>query len=293
MINFSEIPHWVSDFFDKGLLQGSIVTFTAFVIGYFVSWIKRNGYFVRKIFNYYLFIERFLTRKRIILIWNDHDDKLSDYIGETLKKRTLGFKYKTMKSPDIILKYPLSPKIIHMIILIVSDVTKLSEKESRRDKIQDALLKYVIEGGTLFGTHDLIYRRCRNEKLQAAYGCEITNFKRFSQPIKVVINEAHKTHPLVKDLPQKFEVDDGELCWGHWGNDSEKLIKTESKVCNNHNKACNYIPILVIKELSHKGNLIWLNSADKRDRIADSLTRPQSAIIQIFVNAIEYADERK
>jgi hypothetical protein len=288
MLNIvNEVFAKIVDFFDKAFWQNICISLGTFLLGWFVGFISRNVYLFAKLYNSRLF----LTRKKLILIWNDHDINLSHNINGALKTRGPSFKYKEMKSPDFILRYPLSPQIIHMVILIVSDVTKLSDEESRRDKIQEVLINYVRKGGTLFGTHDLIYKRCRNVKLEEAYGCKITNFKRVSHPIDVTLNTSN--HPLIKDLPQKFKLDDGELCWGNWGKGSEVLIRTENKVCNNNNNAYVYIPILVVRRIAQKGTLIWLNSADKGEKIANSLDGPQSEIIQILENAIKYSDEIK
>lgn len=280
----------VKDFFDKGLWQNVIVSVTSFLFGYFTSWYKRNNFFI--LYSLRKFKSIFISRK-YILIWNDHSIDTSENIISMLKEKNPSYRYRCLSEPEKLLNYPLYPEKVHMIIVIISDVTKLSETEAKRNQIQLKLLTYIRKGGTLFGTHDLIYRRCRNKSLQDAFGCEICNFQRVSQPIQVAIVESEKEHPLVKDLPPTFEVDDGELCWGDWARDAKILIRTQKKFSNNNNKTTVFVPTLVVRHTGDIGTLIWLNSADKNEKLSRSLSEPQAPVIQIFENAIKYSKEIK
>ncbi len=280
----------IKGFFDKGLLQNVLVSIIAFVFGYIISWYRRNSY----VFIYNLRkMTTFLQRRKYVFFWNDHSIDTSENIIALLKELNPKIKFKALSEPEELLKFPLSPKKTNTIFLIVSDVTKLAENELKRKKIQQRIISYVRKGGTLFGTHDIIYRRCRNEVFQNAFGCEIVNFQRFSKPIDVNITSKYSKHPLVKDLDKTFTFDDGELCWGNWCSDAKILLKTVKQFEANDGSSILNIPILTIRHTGDFGILIWLNSADKSDKLARSLSEPQKEVIKIFDNAIKYKNEMK
>src|SRR5690606_17082837 len=161
--------------FDKTIGQGLLVNLIFAIAAYFLGWYRRNN-----ALHLYLWrrIKPKLSKKKFIIIWNDHDIAVSEKLVALLQKENPEYNYKCLVEPDELLNYPLLPEYVHMLIIIVSDVTKLSESEGKREKIQKKIIKYVRKGGTLFGTHDIIYRRLRNNVLQTAFGCEICNFKR-------------------------------------------------------------------------------------------------------------------
>ncbi len=284
------MTEFLSSFFDKTIGQGLLVNLIFAIVAYFLGWYRRNN-----ALHLYLWrrIKPKLSKKKFIIIWNDHDIAVSEKLIALLQKDNPEYNYKCLVEPDELLNYPLLPEYVHMIIIIVSDVTKLSESEGKRKKIQEKIIKYVRKGGTLFGTHDIIYRRLRNNMLQTAFGCEICNFKRVTAPIATEVVEEEKNHPLVRGLNPTVEFDDGELCWGDWSKSAKILIKTKSRHQNNHNKSSVYIPMLVVSSTGNLGTLIWMNSADKNEKLARSLSEPQPELIQIFSNAIKYSEEIK
>ncbi len=167
-----------------------------------------------------------IARKKYVLIWNDHDIKNSNGIIKLLEKKNSKFRYFALNQPKDIFKFPLKPGAIQAIIFIVSDVTKLSEDPKERNSIQDKVLKYVEKGGTLIGTHDIIYRRVRNDLFEMAFGCRITNFQRENKPIEYMVTPENTGHPVLKDLPDTFCLEDGEVCWGEWTHDVLVLLKS-------------------------------------------------------------------
>lgn len=289
-MNFLNNIEPIKGFFDKGLLQNVLVSIIAFVFGYIVSWYRRNSYVI--IYNLRK-MTAFLQRRQYVFFWNDHSIDTSENIIAFLKEHNPKIKFKALSEPEDLLKFPLSPKKINTIFLIVSDVTKLAETELKRKQIQQRIISYVRKGGTFFGTHDIIYRRCRNEVFQNAFGCEIVNFQRFSEPIDVNITSKYSQHPLIKDLDKTFTFDDGELCWGDWTKDAKILLKTVKQYEANDGSSILNIPILTIRHTGDFGILIWLNSADKSDKLARSLSEPQKEVIKIFDNAIKYKNEMK
>jgi glycerophosphoryl diester phosphodiesterase len=288
----NETDFWnsVKDFFDKSWWQSLVFSVGSFVLGYFISWYKRNSIFV---LSYLRHFKSLFAGKKYVLVWNDHSIDTSENIVSILKEKQPDYRYRPLDKADKLLAYPLLPKFVHAVIVIVTDVTKLSDVEEKREAIQSTLVKYVRKGGTLIGTHDVIYRRCRNKTLQDAFGCEICNFQRVSQPIPVSVVEMEKEHPLVRNLPANFEIDDGEVCWGEWSHDAKVLIRTRNEFSNNTDKRSQPVPMLVVRHTGDIGTLIWMNSADKNERLSRSLGEPQAPVIQIMENAIEYSKEIK
>jgi len=274
----------INEFFGLGFQQSSFVTFMAFILGYFISWSKKKIRFFTIILKR---IYLFLLRKKYIIIWNDHHIEISKKIINCLYDKGISYKLIAIKEPDALLMYPLTPKCVHEIIFMVTDVTKLSELESKRILIQERILSYVEEGGILFGTHDLIYRRCRNNILQKAYGCEIYDFTRLTEPIKAQMIE-NMEHPILKDVDKNLEFEDGEVCYGDWGSDTIILIETVRKFKNWNNRK---VPLLTIRSYGRNGILIWLNSADKTDVVAKSLAEPYGNIVKLIYNSIKYNKE--
>lgn len=277
----------IREFLGIGFWQSALVTSIAFLLGYFISWYKRNTFFITV---YLRKFKYFFIRTKYVLIWNDHKIDLSEKIADLLNDKGVTYQFRFLIEPDELLKYPLSPKYIQTIILIVTDVTKLSESEPNRNQIQLKLVNYVRKGGTLFGTHDLIYRRCRNRTLQQAFGCETYNFLRVQTPINAEIILVHKEHPLLRGIDLNPIFHDGEVCYGEWDYDAMILIQTVDNYPFADN---NKVPLLAVRHTGSCGTLIWLNSADKSDVVAKSLSEPYKEVIKIMYNAIVYSKEIK
>lgn len=227
-----------------------------------------------------------LMKKKIIFIWNDDDTFYSQNIIDSLKSRTSKFYYIALEAPEEILKYPLAKKNIHLICFLVSDVTKLSSDNKVREKIQTKILDYVSKGGTFIGSHDILYRRTKNEKFQSAFGCKITKFKTINSPIGYKINHEFQHHKLVSGLPECFTLEDTEVCWGEWDDTAMKLLVSERKY-----NGTSEIPLFILKKYE-SGSLVWFNSGDKSEEgMCKSIKNPDMKLIQILINVIEYAEE--
>ncbi len=265
------------DILDHGLVHGIASNAIWFLMGALVFGVRKyvkfspTGHTIRY----------FFTRKKYVLVWNDHNIETSEKIISHLPKIKY-LKYIAMNEPENLLRYNLKPRYIHEIILIDSDVTKFSETIKCRKEIQLKLIKYVRKGGLLLGTHDIIYRRCRNDSLQDAFGCKLTTFQRESKPIDVILNEEYNGHPLLEGLPSEFKLDDGEVCWGDWSKDTIFLILSKKCYINKRKP----VPILTLRYIGNNGAFIWLNSGDKGDHLSKSVSLPQPEFIRILFNSI-------
>jgi glycerophosphoryl diester phosphodiesterase len=266
-----------SNIWEHGVFQGVTSNAIWLILGVLVVWCRRKFRFSPTGHT----IKYFFSRKKYVLIWNDHNIETSEKIISQLPKISR-IKYVALKEAENLLIYNLKPRYIHEIILIISDVTKFSEIEKCRRDIQLKLILYVRKGGTLLGTHDIIYRRCRNNALQEAFGCKLVNFQRDNKPINVLINKEYANHPLVKGLDDEFTLEDGEVCWGDWSKDAKFLIVTKKKYRDQRYS----VPILSLRSIGNQGTFIWLNSGDKGEYLANSISKPQTEFIQILSNSI-------
>ncbi|MEW6446579.1 MAG: hypothetical protein AB1426_00565 [Bacillota bacterium] len=168
-----------------------------------------------------------ITGRKFIFLWNDVDIAISKQIVKFLEKSQPNFHFQVLQSPKDILNYILSPKTTGCVILIITDVTKLSEDVKIRDRIQKSLLNYVYKGGGIIGTHDIVYRRVRNQLLENIFGCQLNCFLRTDKKIEYIKNPDFVDHPFCRDLPERFSVSDGEIVWGNWSPDALPLFSTE------------------------------------------------------------------
>ena len=205
-----------------------------------------------------------------ILIWCDFDIGI---LNKLIRRMDMGDGYfiEVLVEPIEILSKDMS--CIDTIILIDTDVTKLSNNDQVIEKINETLVNYVNLGGRLVVTHDLVYRRTRNEGLQKLLGCRITNF----QPCDVI--RYNKTESCVDlsqfvDLPCEFELHDGELCWGQYGPDVEVFFETDEG-----------IPLVFCREYGN-GICIWMNTGDFKEYPPKSILKPEKEFVQLLKASI-------
>ena len=243
--------------------------------------IKSRLYFIYRVW-YYLF--SFLCNKKYVLVWMDDTVVNEQALISQLQTDLPNFIIKSILNPMDMLKYPKSCKIVNNIFLVDTDVTKLANTEKDREKLQKHILAYVKNGGILVGTHDIIYRRVRNLLLQAAYGCQITNFVLVDGLLTYKINQNFYTHPLVRDLPHSFEIDDGELCWGDWKAGAQEIASCITDG--------NEYPVIMVRKYE-KGILIWMNTGDQKISQCNAISRLDANFIKLLLNSIIHASEIK
>jgi hypothetical protein len=216
-----------------------------------------------------------------ILVWTDDHRSSSQKICRALKTHDNGSHiYRPLERPRSLFLFPTSAKRVGAIILINSDVSKLADKPSVQANIESRLERYVSKGGTLIGTHDIIYRRVRCIKLQRMFGCQTTKFYP-CRPGKVhyrLSPEAVK-HPLRAGLAEEFDLDDGEVVWGDWAPDAQVIYSTPETTPK---------PLVVAREHGD-GKLVWLNSGDKTEWLCASLALPEEAFVHLLMNSIRWA----
>ncbi len=205
-----------------------------------------------------------------ILMWGDFE---SGVLNKLIKRLDMdkGYYFEILIDPVEILSKELS--CIDTIVLIDTDVTKLSNNDEVIQKINDTLIDYVDSGGRLVVTHDLIYRRTRNDGLQKLLGCRITNFQS-ADIIKYKKTDLCNELNHFSELPDEFELHDGEFCWGQYAPDVEVFFETEDG-----------IPLVFSREYGN-GVCVWMNPGDYKEYPPQSIVKPEKEFIQMLKEAI-------
>lgn len=217
-------------------------------------------------------IKKGSTYLKHVLIWGDFDDGILEKI---VLKLDLASQYyiEILDEPVEILSKCMDN--IDSIIFIVTDVTKLSNNEYTLERINQTLVNYVRKGGKLVCTHDIIYRRTRNVRLQMMFGCTITEF-RHSSVVKYKKTDICKNNKLFDGLKDGFELHDEEICWGRLADDVDVYFETEDG-----------IPLVFVREYG-KGVCIYMNSGDYKVSPPTSILRPEDPFIALIKSIIKY-----
>ncbi|MFA4641493.1 hypothetical protein [Pyrococcus kukulkanii] len=247
-----------------------------------IAWFKDSIY--EKLFLLHSRIKVKMSGKPLILIWNDSDIEISETLSDHLRNMLPHYRFVPINTPKDILRYPRNPKFVAAVMFIVTDVTKLSEDENIRRKIQEWLKVYVRNGGAFIGTHDIIYRRTRNEILQSMFGYTVNDFQRVDK-VLYVKNKELKNSIIFKDLPDEFYLSDGEVIWGVLKQKSMTEIPFYSK---SEDARVNGKPLVLLRKLGD-GRLVWLNSADKKEEVAASVSKPEELFIVLLRNCLLWA----
>jgi uncharacterized membrane protein len=164
-------------------------------------------------------------------------------------------------------------------VLLDTDVTKLADDPKVARRLEEHLRAYVTGGGGIVGSHDLIYRRVRSKELQEIFGCRITTFKSYKErPVPYRCTSEGVGHPLADGLPETFELEDGEICWGDWAPDVSVVYTTDDE--DRH-------PLVVAREYAD-GRVVWINSGDKAEWLCASLSKPQPEVVTLLNNALKW-----
>lgn len=224
-----------------------------------------------------------VTRRRYVLIWNDVDDRYSAAIALALEPKLPKLRIKVISVPEQLSFYPTGCSKLAAIVLIVTDVTKISEGKRDRERAQRRIKAYVRCGGGLVGTHDIIYRRVGNDILAPVFGGgKITHFETAPE-VTYQVFPSHTSHFLRRDLPDTFALKDGEILKGHWDAEAETIFATSSSPA---------LPLVVANHF-HSGRSVWLNSGDKSaEGLCASIALPEAQFLQLLENSILWVSHR-
>lgn len=211
--------------------------------------------------------------KKGVLFWVDFKRVYIKKIIQGLEAKQDNYSYTIIEDPLDLLRIDLSN--YHAIVLIVTDVTKFSSQDSERDKINDKIMEYVEDGGRLIGTHDLLYRRVRNNKIQEIFGYKITDFRRVDKVRYRKTADCYNDN-YFKELDDEFFLDDGEICWG-------TRTATDLRVFFESDDG----KPLIFERNYGLGKVVFLNTGDSYDAPPPSITRADNNFILILKECLE------
>jgi glycerophosphoryl diester phosphodiesterase len=247
------------------------------ILGAVVLWseerLKRNW---RK---FLVRVRQFFSRKRLILLWIDGDLATVHRVANRLKIYSPFLRILPLGAPADLLFYPAKRKVVAAVILISTDVTKLSSDDKVREKIEESLEKYVLRGGGLVAGHDIIYRRTRNPRLSRAFGGTIQHWDS-KTTVQYEKSAAEANHPIARRLPDRFSLEDGEVLCVDWTGGAHVLF---------HEAGANPARGLVMARDYGKGRLVWINSCDHQTEIANSIGAPNDDFVRLLSASAQWA----
>jgi hypothetical protein len=225
--------------------------------------------------------------RKLILLWLDADVATVRKLVNQLKRNLPHARIRALSAPNEILFYPLRKRVIQAVILISTDVTKLSSEDKIRTEIEERVKRYVLDGGGLVAGHDIIYHRTRNTELTRVFGVRSFGFFHArNSPVKYKKTPAGTSHPIGRRLDDTFSLDDGEVFTVTWEPGAEVLFQ-ESDVENP-------VPTLVMTRTYEKGRLVWLNSCDRGQAgLAGSIKDPSREFVRLLTASVQWAAELK
>ena len=218
---------------------------------------------------------------RYLLLWTDATPAVTKRLAKTLGADASTFGVVPLDNPEHVGRFSLRPSLIGAICLLVTDVSKLSESEKVRTRINGDLRKYVEDGGGIVGAHDLIYRRTRNQALEEVFGAIINQFARTEARVIYQRNPTKKDHPIAKFLPDEFALSDGEVISGDWKSDCEVIYQTKNSPPS----------ALVVAREYGKGKVVWLNSGDYKSGPPDSISIPEDGFVELLKASILWVSQ--
>ena len=276
---------FISQFIGEIALLAVLFVLRLIGIDFFIKFLRLYHYLA-------MVVTYVVSRRKFILLYTDADDQgASTYRllqQLQLAQRDRKVRLVALKSPEDILKWPLSARFVDAVTLLISDVSPLSTNARTRDLIQHKLVKFVHNGGLLILGHDALYRRSRNHILQQLYGVTLTQFDpRKGQKVCYQKNtdpeRSCAVSALLTGLPEQFELDDGEVVTGQWPVCTEFLYVAPA--------TANFpeVPLVTVQRIQ-QGHAIWLNSGDHSpDGPPHSIGKPDPLFVTLLDGLLRHA----
>lgn len=219
-----------------------------------------------------------------VLYWADFKKSYSRHLIKKMQERDERLEFRVLDHIIDLLSPDLDIFDYSIVMIQVTDVTKFSASEDERNKIGELLDEFVDEGNKLIVSHDVIYRRTRNETLQEMYHYKINNFGRESK-IKYTKTNYCKQVNAFSELPSIFYLDDGELCWGDVSKLQDKKIFFDTTTIDPQTGKRIRIP-LVFGKIYGGGQLIWFNTGDTYDDPPKPITELDENFVKLLLECV-------
>lgn len=213
---------------------------------------------------------------RRILFWSDLNE--NDNTGLLAQLETMvdsSVHFENLKDPLDILRSLQRDDPPDTIVLVDTDVTKLVSNAKALDRLNEELSSFVRDGGRLVCTHDLIYRRTKNAKLQDLFGCKVTRFDRRDEVVYKKTDEC-RSLGVFPGLPDRFVLHDGEVCWIENPPPGVKVFFRDEAGRP-----------LVFARKRGRGICIWLNTGDSTEYAPATILNPDAEFFALLRDCID------
>lgn len=217
-----------------------------------------------------------------VLCWADFDKRCLKHLIKATQALCPGYSFEILDNIELLSDSNFNFDAYDVIVLQSTDVTKFSAFPTERENIQENLLDFVDNGKKLIISHDVIYRRTRNEILQKIFNYQINNFYREKTTTYYKTSYCKKTHAF-SDLEAHFELNDGEICWGDLTKISDKKVFFDT-VCHVNGKRL-LIP-LVFGKVYGEGQLLFFNTGDTYEEPPQPINDLDSNFVKILAECI-------
>ena len=234
-----------------------------------------------------------------VLYWADFKKSYSRHLIKKLQEIDSSLEFTILDNITDIL-HGMDVFDYQIVLIQVTDVSKFSASEDERSRIGEMLEEYVDEGNKLIVSHDVIYRRTRNETLQEMYHYKINNFARENN-VKYTKTSYCKRVNAFSSLQSIFHLKDGALCWGDVTQLRDKKIFFDTTLTDPQSGKRIRIP-LVFGKIYGEGQLLWFNTGDTYDdppapitELDENFVKLLSECLHIDLNELkepEYDDEK-
>jgi hypothetical protein len=182
---------------------------------------------------------------------------------------------------DQLLHYPMFPFLVRGTIVLITDVTSLSNDPVRRKIIQKKMEWFTQWGGCLVVSHDALYRRAKNDILQSLAGGAISRFQAVTGDVEYqkLINglRVSTNRALLEQLPPAMALEDNEVVSGEWLPGVEYLYVWRAE---------STLP-LVTRRVVGRGVVFWCNTGDRNNQgPPPAIVRSDSAFIPLLSKLI-------
>jgi hypothetical protein len=244
---------------------------------------------ILKAWRLFLLLMRKSLGHEAVLLYTDCDvdgsditDRFAERLALRLAEREERIDVLPLKAGDSLQYWPLSTWAVRAVVLLVTDITKLSAYPKRRKRIEKRLARFCQRGGTLVLGHDVIYRRAQNSYLERLAGCKLTRYEAAPNGVayvKVVTGDRVSTdRHLLDDLPGSLNLKDGEIITGNWAEHVEYLYILEGR------------PDwpLATRKTYGSGLVFWINSGDQGENGPPrSISKPSPDLLKVMAELIK------
>ncbi|HBD06164.1 MAG TPA: hypothetical protein DCY93_01990, partial [Firmicutes bacterium] len=221
-----------------------------------------------------------------VLYWADFKKSFSRHLIERLKEKCPNYEFDVLDEIWRIKEDSFDLDQYDIVLLQSTDVTKFSANETERNIIEERLDDFADSGKKIIVSHDVIYRRTRNKRLQEMFNYQIINFHR-SKEVKYSKTPYCKRVNAFSSLQSDFKLNDGEVCWGSLDSMDDKKIFFDTIIQDPETGKKIVVPLVFGKLYNCDGQLIWFNTGDTFENPPQPITSLDDNFINLLAECLK------